>query len=408
MRNVNVLWLDDEHDNEELESLIENAKLQGIHLFGFKSVEAGFEALENNLEFFDAILLDGLFYLKKNQEKDVVNISSIGEAIKRIHNLESKKVFPWFVLSGKTSFTGRENDLLIANRKRCYIKFNKADNNDLFKEIKIAADEQPTYQLKHRYSSVLNICDEKYIGEDHFSKVFSLIEDIEYKDRISSTQEKFISIRMRIEGLFSMLIDLAIIPKELKGDISPASRFLANIHSGYEHNENFFHPLFENESYREDKKSFIHPLISNNIHQILKVTHDAAHYNGNKFNIGKYLPNSNSDYLYRSTIYLLFDVLLWFKDFIDGHLDVEENKRLWRKKETDEIKIDDGSWIEGEIIKIKENGWAVFQPNNEQKYIDIPDFKVIQYELKENNLIKITMTPSPDHKKTFVGLIEKK
>ena len=64
------------------------------------------------LELYDVILLDGMFFEKKDQEIGTEDESGIGMAIRKINQLSSKKAFPWFVLSGKDKFTKSENMLL--------------------------------------------------------------------------------------------------------------------------------------------------------------------------------------------------------------------------------------------------------------------------------------------------------
>jgi len=45
--------------------------------------------------------------------------------------------------------------------------------------------------------------------------------------------------------------------------------------------------------------------------------------------VDEYLMSRPCDYFYKSIVFLLFDILLWFKLFLDGHQNVEENKVLW-------------------------------------------------------------------------------
>lgn len=58
----NVLWIDDQCKDQELKQFIIKAYNNGIKLDGYQSYEEGFEVLEKNIETYDAILLDGMFF----------------------------------------------------------------------------------------------------------------------------------------------------------------------------------------------------------------------------------------------------------------------------------------------------------------------------------------------------------
>jgi len=145
-----VLWIDDQYQDESMIQFAIEAENEDLLLDGYSSFEEGFEALERNLEHYDVILLDGLFFEKKGQEAGTEDESGIGMAIKKIYELKSRKVFPWFVLSGKDKFTKGENTLLKANKANCYDKTKPSDVVKLFEEMKLAASQQPDAQLKYK------------------------------------------------------------------------------------------------------------------------------------------------------------------------------------------------------------------------------------------------------------------
>ena len=154
----NILWIDDQHNDPEMIQFAIEAENKGLVLEGYESSEEGFIALENKFEYFDLILLDGLFFEKKGQERGTEDESGIGSAIAKINELRARKIFPWFVLSGKDKFTKGENTLLKANKAECYDKTNPSDVEKLFNDMRSAAIKQPDTQLKHKFASLLEIC----------------------------------------------------------------------------------------------------------------------------------------------------------------------------------------------------------------------------------------------------------
>ena len=165
-----VLWIDDQYKDAEMIQFAIEADNQGLILEGYPSFEEGFDALEKKLEHFDVILSDGLFFEKKGQEVGTEDESGIGMEIAKINELKSRKVFPWFVLSGKDKFTKGENSLLKANTAKCFDKTNPTEVVNLFEGMKSAASQQPDAQLKHKYADLLETCSGKLHGAEHFSR----------------------------------------------------------------------------------------------------------------------------------------------------------------------------------------------------------------------------------------------
>lgn len=383
-----VLWIDDQYKDAEMIQFAIEADNEDIMLDGYPSFEEGFNALEKNLEQYDIILLDGLFFEKKGQEIGTEDESGIGMAIAKINELKSRKVFPWFVLSGKDKFTKNENSFLKANKAKCFDKTNPLDVVRLFEEMKVAANQQPNVQLKHKYKDLLEVCSESLLGSANYSRLFSLIRHIENVERLSNTEDMLIPIRKIIERIFTRLGEVGTIPNAIlssKGWINGSSLFLSNKHSDYEH-----------------QSEVIPPLIGENIYRILNIIQDASHGDGElKLRVDQYLNSAQSDYLYRSCVYLLFDLILWFKDYMNINIDKELNKSRWKSK------LICGDWIKGSVTRIAENGWGTFQPDNNSVKISIPPKMVCDNSLSENDHIKVTTEPSPDGTKTFIKAISR-
>jgi hypothetical protein len=226
------------------------------------------------------------------------------------------------------------------------------------------------------------------LGTEHFSRLFALIKHIENVEKLANTEDMLNPIRKTIERIFRRMAEQGIIPETIlanKGWINGSSLFLANKHSDYEH-----------------LSEITPPLISENIYRLLNIIQDASHGEGElKLKVDQYLKSAQSDYLYRSCVFLLFDLLLWFKDFMGNNTDVAINKARWKSK------VINGDWITGTVIRVAENGWGTFQPDNAHGTISIPPKMVSDNQLNETDSIKIIHEPSPDGTKTYIKAISR-
>ena len=358
---IKVLWFDDQY--KDLEQFKIRAENQGFDLEGYESAEEGIKVLEKKYQAFDLILLDGLFYKNKGQEKGTVSVEGIGNVIRKIHELRTKKIFPYFVLSGQDKFTKEENTFLKANSARCYDKKNPADLVKLFKDMKEEVKTLPDVQIKFRHAELLEICSDDLLGFDNYLRLFGLIKQIEENTKIEEGEKMLTEIRKIIEGLFENLGKLQIIPNEIiieKGWVNKSSLFLAGKHNGYDYTD-----------------EIVPAIISYNIHKLLDIIQDGSHaYSDLKFNVDSYIKNSKSDYFFRSCVYLLFDLLLWFKEFIIENQDIEMNKNRWN--------LIDGEWITEEVTRIADNNYGTLKDGT----TILPTF-VLEYELKIGDKVDI-------------------
>lgn len=381
----NILWIDDQHETPEMIQFKIEADNEGLFLEGYTSFEEGFSALDRKVEYFDVILLDGLFFEKKEQEAGTEDEIGIGMAIAKINEFKNRKIFPWFVLSGKDKFTKGENSLLIGNKAKCFDKTNPDDVVRLFEEIRLAAKEQPDIQLKHKYANVLEACSDTLLGEEKYATIFTFIKHIENIEKLTNTEDMLTSIRKVLERMFTRMAECEIIPEAIisnPGWMNGSSRFLADDHSDYAH-----------------LSEFIPPLVSENIYRLLNITQDGSHSDGKlKLKVDQYLKNTQSDFLYRSCVFLLFDLLLWFKDFIEKNPHKDINRTRW--------KIND-DWITGSVSQINPNGWGTFKPDDESFTIGIRPDKVAANHLKEGDSIQVTTKPSSDGTKIYIKNIKR-
>lgn len=366
-----VLWVDDQYEDPSMIQFAIEAENNGLYLEGFTSFEEAFENLTKKINEYDLILLDGLFFEKKNQEKGTEDEKGIGMAIAKINELKNRKVFPWFVLSGKDKFTKGENSLLIANQAKCFDKTNPSDVVRLFKEMKEAALDQPEIQIKHKYKDVLDSCSNSFLGYKNYSRLFELIQYVESDSKIKGGEDKLTTVRKVVEGLFHTLGRYEIIPSQMvgqKGWINGSSKFLSGNHNDY---------ILISE--------IVPPILAFNLSNLLEIIQDGSHAYGDlKYEVDQYIKGSKSDYFFRSCVYALFDILISFKGYIATNQDATLNKKRWA---TREIAIEEN--FEGKLNQDSEGNYyvgdCVFPYNKVHKIVPIGTQIKIKHSTNNNN-----------------------
>lgn len=386
---VNVLWIDDEH--EGLSGLKSRFKRNGITLHPFKSKNAGLDELRMNAILYDAILLDGRILENEDDDPDTAD-PEYSLDLKPLF-AELPKKLDVFVLTGQTEVFKDQTYKKVY--KKLHIKGDDKSIENLIQELKESAVRQPQAQIRHRYRDVFEVLDDKYLGSDHTKRLMNLASDLESNDLLITTEDRLISLRKMIEVIFGKLVKLGVIPIGVKNDngwITNSSKFLAGKHKGYNH-----------------RSQFIPPLIAELFHRVLNITQDGAHGDGNlRFEVDSYVKSSGSDYLYRSTILGLFEILVWLKNFTDMHPDKEVNLELWEENEVNTpAPADDGDWMTGLVTRVADNGYGTLVLDGGSESLSIIPTKVSELQIQENDRLRVTTKPSPDGSQTYINEIEK-
>ncbi|MAL23210.1 MAG: hypothetical protein CMP05_01505 [Xanthomarina sp.] len=392
MKNTyKVIWFDDEF--KTLRRIREQAFLNDIELFGFTNAEEGIEELKNNIEYYDAAILDGIFFKNAKDSGHAYDDSPMGDVAMELVKLEDRKKLPWFILSGKTSFT-KDKNRFAESFKEGQVYDKLGDNvylSELWKNLKKESDSLEITQLKHKYPSIFSLCSDEYIGKKHFDRILQIVRDIENPSQILNTQDLLNPLRKVIEAMLTKLNSIGIIPDDIRNTpnwINPSSLFLSNKHNDYEHLE-----------------EIIHPVIGESFYRLLNLTQDASHDQGTKLGVDSYLAEKKSTFLYQSTIFLLLEIMDWLKPFIDNNSDKTKNLAKWRNKINPLESNENPGSLEGVVVKISENGYATFQPVGSIRTISIPPSMVSKHELNVDQKIKVQTEPSPSGTKTYIKAI---
>ena len=370
----NILWIDDEH--ESLSGTKGRAKRNGINLIPFKSLNGGMSELEKNSSFYDGVLLDAKFFENEDDDSGSEDTYNVHRAKERL--LVLKKKFEFFILTGQAE--AYEDKTFKQSFNRVYKKGSDDEIDRLFDDIKMAAKNQVDTQIRQANIQVFNLCTDKYIGENTAEKLLKILKQIELNQEIELINS-FNELRGILELLFGKLNSLQIIPDKIfksQGWINQSSTFLSGKHSVYKWN-NDINP--------------IHPTICNLIYQFLKTVQDGSHeFPGQlQLKINDFVNINKTDFLYKSTLYQLLDILVYFKQFIDNYSNETENVKLWYE---DNIAAENRVKA---IVLSGNNGWGNVLLKDDVKPIGIPKPMMESNSLKVGD--EIEFTPKYDENK---------
>ncbi|WP_020569786.1 hypothetical protein [Neolewinella persica] len=206
-----VLWLDDEYEDEGMQQTISLAEQEGIELVPFKSLEEGLEELKANLDHYEAVLLDAMFFEKKDDVATTEDTLYALKAKQEIDRLAENKLLEIFVLTGKV---GKGHDIDNSFVKvfggQVYRKGNMEDEDNLWRKLKAAVARQPSAQLRYKYQSALAACN--IIGPQADLKVFHLLKAL---DNNTLNSEHLNAIRKIVELLIENMISRDIVPHQI-------------------------------------------------------------------------------------------------------------------------------------------------------------------------------------------------
>lgn len=383
MENIfyNILWIDDEH--QTLGGTKGRAKRNGINLIPFKSLNGGMSELERNYPFYDGVLLDAKFFENEDDVAGTEDTYNVHRAKERL--LQLKKKFEVFVLTGQAE--AYEDKTFKKAFTKVYKKGSDEEINRLFTDIKIAAVSQKDTQIRHSYKRVFDVCTEKYIGEYAGQDLLNLLK-VEDESNIDS---HFNSIRKILEDLFSAFHKFNLLPSEFVRPnvaLNQSSIFLA----GQEQNEKT-DPIYK--QHRHLEETHLPSQIAYYLRSLLGVTQAGSH----RSNIGEHVRTVKTPYLFKSVLFQLMDVLIWFKMYVDSNPKTENWEVVENKENNTKSSEVDTNLICGKVININpQKGFAFFQPDALSENVFIPPHLVNDFSLQNEMPVQVEIEEYLDHR----------
>lgn len=322
MAKYKVLWFDDEW--EELEEISENALDKNIELVGVSNAEDGLRLLRENSRIFQAVILDGKFYLDPSKTGDEINDDAFGEVALFLHDLHTKgQVLPWFILSGQPQFVIDIHRSVKNLGKSSYGKgkvFDKNKDEDikLFEVIIEEIDKTPLLQAYVNHKAVFESCSIHCLGPDQEERVFNIIKSL-VSNELQNSEDLFTPLRKLLERMIERMAELGIVPENLS--LNELKRFSISSHNTYEVIQDIFPPL-----------------ISYFFNFVIDLIQDACHLtDGLSLKVEEHIRGNGQPYLYQSTAFGILELMAWFNNYCIQNPERALNLQKWRLKSNGNI-----------------------------------------------------------------------
>lgn len=299
-----VLWVDDEFEIQE--SIVRVFAENDIDLLSYacKSAEKALLLLQNH-EMFDAVLLDARFF-EKEDSKDV-NTTGLSLIHTRLQELKSENYLPTFIYTGQPDLIDK------GTFKETYSPFYKIfdknkelDRDELLNSVLEEIPKRSETRIRIKYKDVFSICDPKYGFPDTFEK--DLLKHCFYiETREGKNDDVFNSTRKIMASFFKVCTDINLTPI----GVGPIDN--------YESNDR---PKFLCQGGRIQK---LVPIYAQNLIDTFSIMQEGSHqYKG----VVETVKKGENPFLLITLIYTVFSSLVWLKNFIDAHPDVEKTLEI--------------------------------------------------------------------------------
>lgn len=374
-----ILWIDDEWDKMTTFQL-ECKELYGLYLEPYRTRKAGMEALERNIDHWDAVLLDAKMFDENDNE--TASLTGLGKAKQRLDELSIRRAIPYFISTGQPDLISDKNfkDLF----GDYYIKGN--DDVKLVDDMLKAIENSDSQQVKTIYKDVFEGLDKMGVRSYVEPILMHILLPLHYpaKEPNFKPADHYNQLRKLLEYLFRACNKVGLVPDQCMTDgkvnLNQCSLYLAGKDaekSGVRYGE-------KGERIVPDYvESIIRAILGfGNIHSHTDELEDEDNHK-----IESIFRTAQSRFIIFGLTLQICEVIIWFSEYIAKHDDKEVNLLLCNELQREEFTKSeaDGAkkYLNREFVPIKDKDgiWHC-----EECYVKITSWESGKMELTEISL----------------------
>ncbi|HBQ61811.1 MAG TPA: hypothetical protein DD671_19950 [Balneolaceae bacterium] len=306
-RSIKVLLLDDDA-GEILTDLNMSAKLHRVLIKeSFTNAKEGIAYIKENHDQFDAIILDGFFLAnpESSKKKDITALKKTVDELTKILYKEGIQI-PYCVLTGYLDEIG--SDSILSDIK----VFRKGKHNkEMFDYLKSEVSKNEVYQIKNEFEKIFELFDQGLLPADKEEDLLEILRKLKSEQKYND-DDAFNPIRKMYEALINELHDQVlernkrqdVVPELLyndKGDLSILWSWFYLSGMAVKSGDDIIIQARKNPVW----PSHISKLTKSMIDIFQEASHD--------------YPEDVHHYTYKSVVFALLELLLWYKTFITNY-----------------------------------------------------------------------------------------
>lgn len=203
---LNVIWIDDEWDTRGT-SFIQTCKLRHqIYISPYKTRKEGIAALESNLKYWDAVILDAKAY--NNSENEVADLDGMYAARERLIELRQQRHIPCFVLTGQPDLMGDKSFEKAVGK--FYDKKKPQEVNQLISDLKEEVSKSNRFQVKSIYHDAVDQLSN--ISIEACEDVIDILVAMHHPELPFTPKLHFNPLRQALECVFKSANKVGVIP----------------------------------------------------------------------------------------------------------------------------------------------------------------------------------------------------
>ncbi len=304
MQVIDILLIDDEKEycqslRSRFLSIGEDSDLN-IQVKGFQNLEEGFAELEKDSKY-KAVILDAKALIKNDQETPDLDFLPV--ALHRLEKLNQKTGrihTPFAVITGYYDNFLSFDTLIKEQKGKLFDKSSQEEEmlQYLLNEIENAENTK----IEKQFANVFEIFDKDYLDASLRNDLLTVIKKL---DDIATVKNNFNSLRKFIEAIYGKIKtkDTNLIPDEVyygRGGIGINLEWTWRYLSGMLVNVDRTLPPFQSAPIFPEH-------ISKNVKTVEELSSTISHH----------YPEDVTTYAYKSAVFALLEILLWFKKLME-------------------------------------------------------------------------------------------
>lgn len=305
MQNIHIIQIDDNKEHcSRLKTLawrLGSKREWNVQITDFQNLEEGYVEL-NKESRYKALILDAKCIIEKGENEDLNFLPVALRRLEEINRKTGRIYIPFAINTGFAAFPEIKSQERNIRELKGEI-FDKSDEEKMLAYLFEAIEKAEETKIEKQYEDVFEVFDKGYLEPSLRNDLLTVVKKL---NDSANVKNNFNPLRKFIEAIYEKIKDkdTNLIPDEVyygRGGIGINLEWTWRYLSGMTVNVDKTSPPFQT----------LKPLFSEHISKNVKTVE------GLSSTISHIYPNSVTTYAYKSAVFALLEILLWFKKLME-------------------------------------------------------------------------------------------